>query len=1030
MIDYAHYGEEGVRALGRAISLARDNHPLQTVTLAVPSTVAGLHLRRRLPLVMGAGLANVRFLPLARAAELIGAPLLDIGHKPLTRSMSAEILRLLLERDESVFTPVQSHPSTVDSLLRAFSDLEGASPDELASLASRGVRQSAVVNLYQLHRQEVRMRAFYSREDLYRAAAEGVRQGIPALEELGRLVLFFPPGLKAHEAAFLLELHRLGRLRVILPVGPDETELANRQILKLLNLTAPPSNIPSGPSQALHLFSVPDSEEEVRQSLRVIMARLSEGVPLYRMAILFRNREPYARICYEECQAAGIPCNGKSVRTLAETMAGRAVSGFLTLPASGFHREELLNWAGASPVVLPGGELVPGASWQQVSRLAQVTRGMTAWRLGLQRVILEKSTPRESDDAAITTEDQETMETAQGLLAFLEQLQSDLDFPQRDNWKNYSRGLLKLLEKYLAPKSNPVWDEDELANLENVKNAIESLEGLHAVREMVPLTEFVAAVEKSLQQAAGRVGSYGTGIFIGTFDEAAAMDFDLACILGMAEGSVPAIKASQPLLTDEDRSEAGGSLASPFTLVERERLRFLSALGTARSAAMFFPRASKEGGRENMPSRWFLEAASALAREPVTGEQLAFGLQGDWFTFIASYQSALLAQPPFSPVEYRVGSLLRHLRSGEAPVSHFAWQEDRIRRAVEAAASKFRESLSPWEGEVRLASAVLGERPVAPTRLETFARCPYQFFLKHVLHVEEIEEPEDRLTMDSRVRGSLYHDILAEFFGRYIGRDPNEPWGEEHNAEIEEIARRHLDNLARNGLAGPSLLWEDQSGNVIRFLHRFLEFDSNFRREKNSSPCLLEADFGENPSVSVQCGDRTVHFCGRPDRVDSAAGGSDAVVIDYKTGWPHGTVNERKHDPFLKGRALQLPVYATAAHAMLGQVHNAAACYLHLLQDKRVERIELDMGVANLERFQEVLSVLVSTLESGLYPANPGDTQYGSARFENCQSCRYDRICPKDREKVWSVKRNDPRLAGYNALQDGVGPVVEESEEE
>lgn len=1029
MLEYSSFGEEGVRALARAISLAKGQNPLQTVTVAVSSPVAALHLRRRLPMVAGRGLVNVRFLPLARAAELIGAPLLQAGQKPLTPPMSAEILRLLLDRDESVFTPVKSHPSTVDTLLRTFADLEGANPDELTALASRGVRQSAVVNLFTLYRQEVDRRAFYMREDLFRAAAQAVRQKSSALDELGRVILFFPGMLKSHEAAFLRGLASLDSLHVILPVGHPETQQANRRILQLLNLSETPSQFTAQTPGATHLYSVPDAEEEVRQALRILMERLSRGVPLYRMAILFRSREPYARICYEECLAAGVPCNGQSVRTLAETMAGRATLGLLTLRQSQFHREDFLNWVGASPVKLASGEIVPGASWQQVSRLAGITRGLNAWKRGLERIIREKSIPRESsEDATISAKDQEIIQAAEALLLFLLQLNSDLDYKPQDTWENYAHQLLELLEKYLASSAHPVWDETELANLENVRSSIESLAGLHAIRESIPFSDFAVSVEKSLQNAAGRVGSYGTGIFIGTFDEAAAMDFDLACILGMAEGSVPALKSRQPLLTDDDKAEAGGTLASPFSPLERERQRYLAALGTAKESILFYPRSNPEGGKENLPSRWLLEAAGALAERPVTGEDLAEGITGDWFTFLASYQSAILSQPPFSPAEYRVGSLLRHLRSGRDPESHFIWNEGTLRKTVGMYTSGRVDCIGSWDGRVQLSGPVLGERPVAPTRLETFARCPYQFFLKHVLGVEEIEDAEDRLTMDPRVRGSLYHDVLAEFFGRYIGRDPQAAWGDEHKAEIESIARQHLDRLERDGLCGPALLWEDESAAVIAYLQRFLDYDSIYRLQNGAVPQLLEADFGTNPVVSIKCEGKEVRFRGRPDRVDSSPGGSAAFVIDYKTGSPQGTVRERSSDPFLKGCSLQLPVYACAAREMLPDTTQASARYLHLLQDKDVEQVEIAMTPDKVFRFEYLLSALVSTIENGLFPANPGDASNASS-FENCRYCRYDRICPKDRDKIWQAKSKDPQISRYVALGEQPETNQEESEE-
>src|SRR3954471_12171349 len=116
-------GPPAVDTLARAIAQAKAGDPLAPVTVAVPSTYAGLSLRRTLGGRPG-GLVNVGFSSPARIAELLGAPALAAsGRRPLPPAAVTEAVRAALADDPGRFRAVATHPATERRLTSAITEL-------------------------------------------------------------------------------------------------------------------------------------------------------------------------------------------------------------------------------------------------------------------------------------------------------------------------------------------------------------------------------------------------------------------------------------------------------------------------------------------------------------------------------------------------------------------------------------------------------------------------------------------------------------------------------------------------------------------------------------------------------------------------------------------------------------------------------------------------------------------------------------------------------------------------------------------
>ena len=59
---------------------------------------------------------------------------------------------------------------------------------------------------------------------------------------------------------------------------------------------------------------------------------------------------------------------------------------------------------------------------------------------------------------------------------------------------------------------------------------------------------------------------------------------------------------------------------------------------------------------------------------------------------------------------------------------------------------------------------------MSPTRLEVWAKCPFDYFMEHVLRVEVPERPEEVYEISPLERGSLVHAVLDDFFTEVLER--------------------------------------------------------------------------------------------------------------------------------------------------------------------------------------------------------------------------------------------------------------------
>ncbi len=265
--------------------------------------------------------------------------------------------------------------------------------------------------------------------------------------------------------------------------------------------------------------------------------------------------------------------------------------------------------------------------------------------------------------------------------------------------------------------------------------------------------------------------------------------------------------------------------------------------------------------------------------------------------------------------------------------------------------------------------------------LETYLGCPFRFFARHVLELEE--EPDDEEVMDPRRQGELVHAVFEDFFREWQAAG-YETIAESNldaaRALFAEVVERNLAPLsdAEAGLERTRLIGSPAAAGLGEAVLR-MEAERPTRVVERLLEHRLEGEF------AFRVGDieRRVALRGKADRIDLLEDGTFRL-IDYKLGWPPD-----------RNRALQLPIYGLCAEQRLA-VHRgrrwtlADASYLAFKGPRRVVPL---FTPANREKiFAEAQERLVGTIDAitrGEFPPTPDDVY-------RCESCSFAGVCRKE----------------------------------
>ncbi|MBQ7874628.1 MAG: PD-(D/E)XK nuclease family protein [Oscillospiraceae bacterium] len=359
----------------------------------------------------------------------------------------------------------------------------------------------------------------------------------------------------------------------------------------------------------------------------------------------------------------------------------------------------------------------------------------------------------------------------------------------------------------------------------------------------------------------------------GTADRMRPSDIKAVFIIGLCDGVFPAPPANSSIFTNEERNimaDAGIDLGEGENdSVLAERMYAYTAF-TSASERVFasFPKydiASEEQSPSVLIAR-LKESVNSLQEESTEDFREDFWLCSESFAF-----------------EHLAAFGKKSTGSSEALKKYFAEKALWSGRAQKLGTSVEAENFALEKPEN--AEKLFGKKfRFSPTKLDTFGRCPFSYFMKSGLVLKERQKAE----LSPLSSGTLIHYALQMLIPKYGGKGLAALSDEELRAAVDSVLKEYLDTAMdseKGKTARFMYLFRRTAGFLVKLLRRLGEefAHSEFEPYAFEEP-LGGKEVGYYRLVTPDGKEITVE--GTIDRIDvlDRNGERYVRVIDYKTG--------------------------------------------------------------------------------------------------------------------------------------------------
>lgn len=440
-----------------------------------------------------------------------------------------------------------------------------------------------------------------------------------------------------------------------------------------------------------------------------------------------------------------------------------------------------------------------------------------------------------------------------------------------------------------------------------------------------PLADWIAILENGLGNlTVGVIPPNADQILVGAVDRTRNPEVELALLLGLNESVFPARPRRHPLLTESDRKQ-----------LDQSDFRWLPPVKRRLAHERFYAYIACTRPRKKLAVSYAEQDAEG---RPLNPSSIIAHLQ----RLFPSVQTRRFARkrtldgwtgqgrPPLHEAEHW-SELIRPLfRSKAGQTADF--EVEKLFQSLETApllppcslpAEAGSERLSPAVAKILYtaadakseaeAEATANTLRSSASRLEQFAACPFQFFLRSGLKAEERNQQK----IDAKTLGSFQHQVLEKFHRQVQAQ--KRQWRDLAPQEARKLVAQIIANAADAFQRG--VFQKNESARLSletagEKLQEFIAVTIQWMQQYDFDPHTAELAFGGKNddfgpwTIPLEDGAQ-LSLVGKIDRLDvlrrPGFGKTAAIIIDYKSG-------NASLDPILlhNGIQLQLFIYLNA----------------------------------------------------------------------------------------------------------------------